>query len=358
MAVGSAITSEGGQYNGRMTLLVLLSCMMAATGGIIFGYDLGISGGVTSMEPFLEKFFPKVYTKMKEDTKISNYWKFDSQLLTSFTSSLYIAGLISSFFTSPVTRALGRKPSILIGGAAFLVGSALGGAAFNLSMLIFGRILLGVGVGFANQSVPLYISEMALPRHRGAMNIAFEIGVGFGVLIANIINFGTEKIEGGWGWRISLSLAAVPASILTLGAILLPDTPNSLTQNNNHEKAKRVLQHIRGGTSDVQAELDDLVKASSVSETIDHPFKKIIHRKYRPQLAMTIAITMFAQLTGINVITFYAPILFRTIGLHESSSLLSAVVIRVVSTSCIFVVDKYGRRVLFMIGEFKCLQHK
>jgi hypothetical protein len=73
-------------------------------------------GGVTSMEPFLKKFFPEVYTKMNEDTKISNYCKFDSQLLTSFTSSLYIAGLVASLFASSVTRAFGRKPSILVGG--------------------------------------------------------------------------------------------------------------------------------------------------------------------------------------------------------------------------------------------------
>ncbi|XP_022771645.1 hexose carrier protein HEX6-like [Durio zibethinus] len=355
MAVGLALTTEGGQYNGRMTLLVVLSCMMAATGGIIFGYDLGISGGVTSMESFLKKFFPKVYTKMKEDTKISNYCKFDSQLLTSFTSSLYIAGLISSFFASPVTRAFGRKPSILIGGAAFLAGSALGGAAFNVYMLIFGRVLLGVGVGFANQSVPLYISEMALPRHRGAMNIGFQCGVGIGVLSANVINFGTQKIEGGWGWRISLALAALPASILTIGALLLPETPNSLIQNsNNHQKAKSVLQRIRG-TTDVQAELDDLIKASSISKTINHPFQKIIQRKYRPQLVMAIAIPFFQQVTGINVITFYAPILFRTIGQSESASLLSSVVSSgLVGTTASFismlVVDKLGRKALFMIG--------
>ncbi|KAE8663343.1 hypothetical protein F3Y22_tig00112988pilonHSYRG00172 [Hibiscus syriacus] len=163
MAVGIAITSEGGQYNGRVTLLLLLSCMMAAIGGIIFGYDLGISGGVTSMEPFLRKFFPKVYTKMKEDTNISNYCKFDGQLLTSFTSSLYIAGLISSFFASPVTRAFGRKPSILIGGAAFLVGSALGAAALNVYMLIFSRVLLGVGVRFAKQVCTQKSNEHWLP---------------------------------------------------------------------------------------------------------------------------------------------------------------------------------------------------
>lgn len=110
------------------------------------------------MEPFLRRFFPDVYRKMMEDTKISNYCKFDSELLTSFTSSLYIAGLFSTFLASSVTKAFGRKPSILLGGAAFLAGSALGGAAFNVYMLIFGRILLGIGVGFANQVNSLTIS--------------------------------------------------------------------------------------------------------------------------------------------------------------------------------------------------------
>ncbi|GLT40238.1 hypothetical protein SLA2020_143880 [Shorea laevis] len=359
MAVGIAITSEGTQYKGRTTLLVVLSCMMAATGGVIFGYDLGISGGVTSMEPFLKKFFPKVYIKMTEDRKISNYCKFDNQLLTLFTSSLYIAGLIASFFASHVTRAFGRKPSILIGGAAFLVGSALGGAAFNIYELIFGRIFLGVGVGFANQSVPLYISEMALPRQRGAMNIGFQCGVGIGVLAATLINFGTEKIKGGWGWRVSLAMAAVPASILTLSAILLPETPNSLIQRgNDNQKAKHVLQRIRG-TTDVQAELNDLIKASSISKAINHPFKKIIQRKYMPQLVMAMAIPFFQQVTGINVITFYAPILFRTIGFGESASLMSAVVTGLVGTASTFismlVVDKLGRRTLFMIGGIQML---
>lgn len=107
------------------------------------------------MDSFLKKFFPEVYKRMKEDTKISNYCKFDSQLLTSFTSSLYIAGLVASFVASWITKKFGRKPTILAGGAAFLIGSALGGAAFNVYMVILGRILLGVGVGFANQVVYL-----------------------------------------------------------------------------------------------------------------------------------------------------------------------------------------------------------
>ncbi|XP_050224334.1 hexose carrier protein HEX6-like [Mercurialis annua] len=353
MATGLAITNERGQNNSKLTSFVLLSCVMAAMGGVLFGYDIGISGGVTSMDSFLKKFFPDVYKKMKEDTTISNYCKFDSQLLTSFTSSLYLAGLIATFFASLVTTTYGRKPSILSGGIAFLAGSAIGSAAINVYMLILGRILLGVGVGFANQSVPLYLSEMAPPRNRGAINNGFQFSVSIGILSANLINYGTEKISG-WGWRISLAVAAVPAAILTLGALFLPETPNSLIQRtNDHEKAKRMLQRVRG-TNDVQAELDDLIKASMISKTVEHLFKNIMQRKYRPQLVMAIAIPFFQQVTGINIIGFYAPLLFRTIGLGENASLLSSIVTGVVGSAAtlisMLIVDKLGRRALLIFG--------
>ncbi|CAL5201150.1 unnamed protein product [Lathyrus oleraceus] len=362
MAVGLAITSQNGEKsNGRVTLYVVLSCMMAAMGGVIFGYDIGITGGVTSMEPFLKKFFHRIYLRMKSDVKVSNYCKFNSQLLTSFTSSLYVAGFFTSFLASYVTRVFGRKPSIVAGGAAFLAGTALGGAAFNVYMLIVGRLLLGVGVGFANQAVPLYLSEMALPRFRGAINNGFQLSIGIGALSANLINYGTEKIKGGHGWRVSLAMAAVPATFLTLGALFLPETPNSLIQTSqDNQKAKLILQRIRG-VEDVQAELDDLTKASSsTSKTSEQQsFKIILKRRYRPQLVMAIAIPFFQQVTGINVIAFYAPLLFRTIGLGESASLLSSVMTGIVGTGSTFIsmliVDKLGRRTLFIVGGIQML---
>ncbi|KAB2598480.1 hexose carrier protein HEX6-like [Pyrus ussuriensis x Pyrus communis] len=320
MAVGLEIAGKAGQYNGRMMPFVILSCMLAAIGGVIFGYDIGISGGVTSMEPFLNKFFPEVNSKMKSGTKISNYCKFDSELLTSFTSSLYIAGLVAFLFTSLVTRAYGRKPSIL-------AGSALNGAAMNIYMLILGRsiflpptsykhtlfdvsIFLGTCVicVCVVQAVPLYLSEMAPPNYRGAINNGFQFSVGIGVLSANLINYGSEKIKGGWGWRISLAMAAVPASMLTPGAFFLPETPNSLIQRSTGHQTAKLLQHIRG-VDDVQAELDDLIKANNISKNIKHPFKKILERKYRPQLVMATAIPFFQQVTGINVISFYSAVL-------------------------------------------------
>ena len=104
------------------------------------------------MEPFLRKFFPDVYRRMRGDTRLSNYCKFDSQLLTLFTSSLYITGLLTAvLFASWLTARRGRRPSMVLGGVAYLAGAAVSGGAVNVFMAILGRALLGVGLGFANQ---------------------------------------------------------------------------------------------------------------------------------------------------------------------------------------------------------------
>ncbi|VAI25745.1 unnamed protein product [Triticum turgidum subsp. durum] len=308
MAIGGAFVegpAGGAGYSGRVTSFVVLSCIVAGSGGILFGYDLGISGGVTSMESFLKKFFPDVYHQMNGDkAAVSNYCRFDSELLTVFTSSLYVAGLVATLF--------------------------------------------------ASTSIPLYLSEMAPPQYRGAINNGFELCISIGILIANVINYGVQKIEGGWGWRISLSMAAVPAAFLTIGAIFLPETPSFLIQRDgNVDEAKMMLQRLRG-TMGVQKELDDLVTASNISRAIKNPYRNILKKKYRPQLVIALLIPFFNQVTGINVINFYAPVMFRTIGLGESAALMSAVVTRLCATVAnivaMIVVDKFGRRKLLLVG--------
>jgi MFS family permease len=102
------------------------------------------------MVPFLHKFFPSVLRKM-EEAKTNMYCIYDSQLLTAFTSSLYIAGLASSLVASRLSTAIGRKNTMVLGGCTFLAGAAINGGAANIAMLILGRILLGFGVGFTNQ---------------------------------------------------------------------------------------------------------------------------------------------------------------------------------------------------------------
>ncbi|ERN10368.1 hypothetical protein AMTRI_Chr12g270950 [Amborella trichopoda] len=345
------------QYQGRLTLVVVTACMVAAIGGSIFGYDIGISGGVTSMDPFLEKFFPVVYRKKKFQSKNNNYCKYDNQGLSTFTSSLYMAGLVASIGVSPITRKYGRKVSIVCGGISFFIGATLNAAAINLAMLFLGRIMLGVGIGFGNQAVPLYLSEMAPTHLRGGLNMMFQLATTVGIFTANMTNYGTEKIKP-WGWRLSLGLAAAPALLMTIGGLLLPETPNSLLEHGFNEKGKRTLERIRG-TSNVSAEFLDMIEASELARSIKHPFRNILQRRNRPQLVMAIFMPTFQILTGINSILFYAPILFQSLGFGGNASLYSSVltgaVLALSTLVSIATVDKWGRRALLIGGGIQMI---
>lgn len=357
-AVGGFDKGNGKEYPGNLTPYVLVTCIVAAMGGLIFGYDIGISGGVTSMPSFLKKFFPSVYRKQQANESTNQYCQYDSETLTMFTSSLYLAALLSSLVASRVTRQFGRKLSMFFGGILFLAGALLNGFAQAIWMLIVGRLLLGFGIGFANQSVPLYLSEMAPYRFRGALNIGFQLSITVGILIANVLNYFFNKIHGGWGWRLSLGGAMVPALIITVGSMILPDTPNSIIERGRHEEAREELRKVRG-VNDVEEEFNDLVAASEASRQVEHPWKNLLQKKYRPHLTMAVLIPFFQQFTGINVIMFYAPVLFNTIGFGSDASLMSAVItgiVNVVATMVsIYGVDKWGRRFLFLEGGVQML---
>jgi sugar porter (SP) family MFS transporter len=349
---GLAVAAAGGvEFEAKITPIVIISCIMAATGGLMFGYDVGVSGGLTSMPDFLKKFFPVVYRRTIDGDLGSNYCKYDNQGLQLFTSSLYLAGLTATFFASYTTRRLGRRLTMLIAGVFFIIGVCFNAAAQDLAMLIAGRILLGCGVGFANQAVPVFLSEIAPTRIRGGLNILFQLNVTIGILFANLVNYRTAKIKGGWGWRLSLGLAGIPALLLTVGALLVVDTPNSLIERGKLEQGKAVLKKIRG-TDNVEPEYLELVEASRIAKEVKHPFRNLLLSKNRPQLIIAVSLQFFQQFTGINAIMFYAPVLFNTLGFKNDASLYSAVItgaVNVLSTIVsVYSVDKVGRRFLLL----------
>lgn len=208
------------------------------------------------------------------------------------------------------------------------------------------------------QSVPLYLSEMAPYKYRGALNIGFQLSITVGILIANVLNYFFAKIKGGWGWRLSLGGAMVPALIITVGSLLLPDTPNSMIERGDHDGARKKLQRVRG-IDDVDEEFNDLVAASEASRKVEHPWRNLLQRKYRPHLCMAILIPFFQQFTGINVIMFYAPVLFSSVGFKDDAALMSAVITGLVNMLAtlisIYGVDKWGRRKLFLEGGVQML---
>lgn len=310
------------------------------------------------MDDFLKEFFPKVYRRKHTHLKETDYCKYDDQILTLFTSSLYISALFMTFFASYLTRNKGRKASIIVGALSFLLGALLNAFAKNIEMLIIGRIFLGGGIGFDNQAVPLYLSEMAPAKTRGAVNQLFQFTTCAGILIANLVNYFTEKIHP-HGWRISLGLAGLPAVLMLIGGILCAETPNSLVEQGRLEEARRVLEKVRG-TKNVDAEFEDLKDASEQARAITSPFRTLLKRKYRPQLVIgALAIPAFQQLTGNNSILFYAPVIFQSLGFGNNASLISSFItngaLLVATVISMFLVDKFGRRKFFLEAGFEMI---
>ncbi|KAL9303421.1 hypothetical protein ACSQ67_020684 [Phaseolus vulgaris] len=227
----------------------------------------------------------------------SQYRKFDDQTLTLFTSSLYLAALVASLFASNVSRIFGRRLGMISGVCSFLRSAGLNAFAQYVWMLIVGRIFLGFGIGFANRSVPIYMSEVAPYKFRGALNMMFQLAITIGIFVANVLNYIFAKMENGEGWRYSSGFATVLAIMIIISAIFLPDSPSSLIE-----------------------------RARESSKAVKHPWASLLKRQYRPQLTFAVFIPFFQQLTSMNVIVFYAPVLFKTIGFGANAALMSAMI--------------------------------
>ncbi|CAM0904378.1 unnamed protein product [Alopecurus aequalis] len=351
---GSLLNGRGmPDYGGALTVPVVVTCLMAASGGLIFGYDIGISGGVSEMESFLKKFFPGLLKGTAHAGK-DVYCMYNNQALTAFTSSLYAFGMVGTLVASRVTRRVGRQAIMLIGGSMFLVGALVNAAAANLAMLIVGRTLLGLGLGFSGQATPVYLAEMSPPRWRGGFISAFPLFISIGYLVANLINYGTARIPG-WGWRLSLGLAAVPAAVMVAGAALITDSPSSLVLRGKNDHARAALQRVRGKGVDIDAEFNDILAAVEYDRRNEEgAFRRILRREYRPYLVMAVAFPVFLNLTGVTVTAFFSPILFRTVGFGSDAALMGAVILGLMNIGGVvasgFAMDRYGRKLLFMIG--------
>ena len=193
--------------------------------------------------------------------------------------------------------------------------------------------------------MPLFISEIAPPRYRGGLNICFQLLVTVGILCANLINYSTTRLHP-FGWRVSLSGAAIPALILLLGSFIIVETPTSLVERGKKEEALRTLKKIRG-VDNVDKEFEAIVRGTEEASQRKNAYRAVLRRSSRPQLIVSILLQVFQQFTGINVIMFYAPVLFQTIGLGNEAALLSAVVtgsVNVLATLVAnFFVDKVVR---------------
>lgn len=346
-------------YTGHMTIYVLVVALVSATGGMLFGFDIGIVGGVEAMATFQREFFPELLeANLSGEQASSPYCKYHDARLQFFSAAMFASGAVIALPAGFAARAFGRKLTMLVSGCLFLLGAGLQAGARSLTQLILGRSVLGFGVGTAACVVPVYISEVAPFASRGALAYLFQLAVTVGILAAQLVNLGAQWIPQ-WGWRLSLGLAAMPATILIIGGLVLPESPSHLIEKGKWAEGKAVLQMLRG-TDAVDAEYADICDAAQQAAKVSplQSWRNLFQRQNLPMTIMSCSLAALQQLTGINAIIFYAPVMFESLS-DNSAALLNTVVIGATNVLATLVgllfIDRWGRRPLLLEGGVQML---
>lgn len=325
----------GSASAGNRGYLFLLT-LVAALGGVLFGYDTAVISGAII---FVQKDFGLSAAAMG--------WAAASALIGSALGAA-IAGVMSD--------AIGRKRTLFAAAVLFLITSVGAALADGLSMLVIYRIIGGVGVGIASIVSPLYIAEIAPPSHRGRLVSLNQFALISGMLAVYFLNYAIAHRGGsGWdiavGWRWMFASEAIPAVALLGLVFLVPESPRWLMQRNREPEARRVLSTLNDDRT-AENEVAEISAALSQSKIGWHG---ILSGKPLRLMLIGVGIAVFQQVTGINVFLYFAPEIFESVtGSSADVALLQTIVIGVANLAftlvAIFTVDRLGRRPLMLIG--------
>ena len=306
---------------------------MAALGGLLFGYDTGVISGALL---FIQRSFELTATQE-----------------ATVTAMLLVGAAIGAFVGGRVADALGRRGTIAIGAVGFIIGSLWCAWANSAVELGMARTLLGVCIGGVSIVVPMYIAEMAPAHIRGRLVSLNSLMIVVGQLIAFLTN---SALAASGSWRLMLGLGAVPAVILLIGMLWLPDTPASLLRKGQQEQAVRVLREMHGP----QATIADISVAEGSSDASQRAAEREALRIpwVRRAVIIAMAIGVTQQVTGVNAIMYFAPTMMNKVGLDVQNSVYTSIIIGLASViACavgMLIIDRVGRRRMLLIGLSGC----
>ena len=329
--------------NMRYAIRVALT---VALGGFLMGFDASvISGVVTFIEPEFHL------------SKIELGWSVASLTLTA-TLAMMVSG--------PLSDRLGRRPVLKIAAVLFAISAVASAVAPSFITLVAARMLGGFGVGAALIIAPMYLAEIAPAAMRGRMVSFNQLNIVVGISAAFFTNYlilrlgqsGLAWAEalrlGEWSWRWMLGVEALPAVFYFLALFAVPESPRWLVMNGKDEDARRVLEKV---TDSVQAEADiGAVKASLQAEqsTERAALRDLFRPTMRRVLVIGVLVAILQQITGINSVFFYAPMIFEQSGIGTDASFMQAVLVGLVNlvftVLAILFIDRLGRRPLLGAG--------
>ncbi|OJJ03342.1 hypothetical protein ASPVEDRAFT_194904 [Aspergillus versicolor CBS 583.65] len=323
-----------GSPNGR---IFLIAAHISLT-GLLYGLDTGSIGVVTQMTQFSDSIGHLSSTQQG-----------------IYVATILLASSVSSLSSGHVSDRISRKYGILLGGILSLIGAVVSACSPNFASLIVARLITGFGVGQAISVTTVYLVEVAPVAIRGVAACFLQTYVVLGIMAGYFISFGSSNIHGSFSWRVPFIIQACIAAILCGGMAFVPFSPRWLAQVGRSDDAKQVLCKLRPSSA-VQAELEEIQE--SLDPEKQHQtasIKEIFNRKYRGRTALGIFLMSFQQLTGIDVVLYYAPILFQQAGFtSQRASFLSSGVSGIVMLICTIPaqiwVDRWGRRKPLIYG--------
>lgn len=325
---------------------LLLLCSVSAMGGLLFGYDWVLIGGA---KIFYESYFAI------EGLPALRGWAM-SCALTGCLAGALLSGMWSDRY--------GRKKMLVLAAVLFILSAIGVGAAHSFGWFVALRILGGFGIGIASNVSPVYIAEVAPAPVRGKFVSLNQMTIVVGILAAQIVNYliaesfteaGTtlnpHSIE--WAWRWMFWAGAIPAVAFFALTFLIPESPRYLAVNGHRDEAGRIFARI--GSEGYAAEALDGIAAATNASTEKGGFKSLLQPNIRNVLTIGIVLAFFQQACGINIIFNYAHEIFSAAGYAVSDILMNIVVTGVTNLIftfvAIYMVDRWGRRTLMLIGS-------
>lgn len=309
-------------------MYIYLICLFAGLSGLLFGYDTGVISGALL---FIKKQFHLTI------------WQ--QEVVVSIT---LIGCIIGALFAGMLADRYSRRNVLINAAIIFIVGAGIMGLATNLEQLIIGRFIVGIGIGLASMTGPLYISELAPANIRG-MCVSFnQLFLVSGICISYIVDYGFADTG---NWRAMLAISAIPASIFLVAMLLLPKTPRWLISKGYITQAEKILSSLRANTN-INKEINDI---KAVAQLKQSSWREVFSSNSHWLLVIGCGLAIYQQITGINTILYYAPSIFQMAGYASASSAIYAtmgigVVMVLTVTVMLFLLDRIGRRRLLLLG--------
>ncbi|HJO95281.1 MAG TPA: sugar porter family MFS transporter [Victivallales bacterium] len=306
--------------------------VIAALGGMLFGYDTGV---IASALIFINKtFHPTVWQQ-------------------EMVVSMVVAGaFFGAIFSGKLSNKFGRRKVLIWTAITFIIGTVICTFAPEIWTLIFGRLILGIAVGVASYTAPLFIAEISLPDKRGLMVVLNCIFITGAQAAAFLIGFYLQKhLPEYLSWRYMVGAAVIPSILLLIGMVFAPSSPRWLLMKGKVKAAREVLRKIRDFDK-VEQEIDDIKSSLGFQHG---GWKELFSKTVRPVLIIGLALGILQQFAGINTVMYYGPEIFKQVGFHGASAQILATfgmgcLNFLMTVIAMFTVDKFGRKSIMIFG--------